>query len=142
MASFLDPVKGFGLTFATMFKKATTESYPEDVDPASFFRGLPDDRCQCAHWGVVQDGQITFRCDDLRGVVPGHLVTLLLDNDIEIHAQVVLCPGINDGAILEKTLRDLAGHYPKVISAAASCTRLCVPETSSRLTKRVALVRP
>jgi putative radical SAM enzyme (TIGR03279 family) len=42
----------------------------------------------------------------------------LLDNDIEIHAQVVLCPGINDGAVLQKTVRDLAAHYPKVISTA------------------------
>jgi len=32
----------------------------------------------------------------------------LLDNDIELHAQVVLCPGINDGAQLEKTLRNLS----------------------------------
>jgi hypothetical protein len=40
------------------------ESYPEDVDPAPFFRGLPDDRCQCPHWGVVQSGQITFRWAD------------------------------------------------------------------------------
>src|SRR5688572_5777206 len=31
----------------------------------------------------------------------------LLDNDIEIHAQVVLCPEINDGANLEKTLREI-----------------------------------
>ena len=31
MASFLDPVKGFGLTFATMFRKATTEQYPEEI---------------------------------------------------------------------------------------------------------------
>src|SRR6187549_875092 len=30
----------------------------------------------------------------------------LLENDIELHAQVVLCPDINDGAVLEKTLRD------------------------------------
>jgi NADH-quinone oxidoreductase subunit I len=35
VASFLDPVKGFGLTFTTMFKKATTESYPEDVRPTA-----------------------------------------------------------------------------------------------------------
>ena len=30
------------------------ESYPEDVDPAPLFQGLPDDRYQCPHWGVVQ----------------------------------------------------------------------------------------
>jgi len=40
------------------------ETYPEDVDPGPFFAGLPDDRCQCAHWGVVQSGQITFRWAD------------------------------------------------------------------------------
>jgi len=41
---------------------------------------------------------------------------------LQIHAQVVVCPGINDGAHLERTLRDLAqfhhGDVPAVISAA------------------------
>lgn len=40
------------------------ETYPADVDPAPLFQGLPDDRCQCPHWGVVQSGQITFRWAD------------------------------------------------------------------------------
>src|SRR5690349_19359577 len=40
------------------------ESYSEDIDPAPFFAGLPDDRCQCPHWGIVQSGQITFRWAD------------------------------------------------------------------------------
>ena len=35
MASFLDPVKGFGVTFTTMFKKVTTEQYPEEVVPTA-----------------------------------------------------------------------------------------------------------
>jgi len=36
----LDPVKGFGLTFATMFTKAATEQYPEEVKiPAKGFHG-------------------------------------------------------------------------------------------------------
>jgi len=37
------------------------ETYRADVDPAEFFRGLPDDRCQCPHWGVVLTGSISFR---------------------------------------------------------------------------------
>lgn len=41
---------------------------------------------------------------------------------LQIHAQVVVCPGINDGPHLEQTLRDLAafhtGEVPAVISAA------------------------
>ena len=28
--SFLDPVKGFGVTFSTMFKPVVTEDYPEE----------------------------------------------------------------------------------------------------------------
>src|SRR5438045_7217771 len=35
----------------------------------------------------------------------------LLAADIELHAQVVLCPEINDEVILEKTLRYLDAHY-------------------------------
>jgi putative radical SAM enzyme (TIGR03279 family) len=58
----------------------------------------------------------------------------LLDNDIEIHAQVVLCPTINDGAVLEQTLRDLAAHYPKVISTAVVPVALTRYNTDERLT--------
>jgi hypothetical protein len=31
------------------------------VDPAPFFHGLPDDRCQCPHWGYVIKGQLTYK---------------------------------------------------------------------------------
>ena len=41
---------------------------------------------------------------------------------LQIHAQVVICPGINDGPQLDKTLNDLAtfgeGDWPTVISTA------------------------
>lgn len=59
----------------------------------------------------------------------------LLDNDIEIHAQVVLCPEINDGDQLEKTLRDLAAHYPKVVSTAVVPVALTRYNTDERLTR-------
>lgn len=43
-------------------------------------------------------------------------------NRLQIHAQVVVCPGINDGPHLERTLRDLAkfhiGELPAVASVA------------------------
>ncbi len=40
------------------------ETHKQDVDPAPLFAGLPDDRCQSRHWGVVTSGQITFRFAD------------------------------------------------------------------------------
>ncbi|HSP62763.1 MAG TPA: DUF512 domain-containing protein, partial [Pyrinomonadaceae bacterium] len=42
----------------------------------------------------------------------------MLDAGIEIHAQVVLCPTINDGEILRKTIADLAELHPRVSSVA------------------------
>src|SRR5687768_17650232 len=59
----------------------------------------------------------------------------LLDNDIELHAQVVLCPEINDGPILEKTLLDLAAHFPKVVSTAVVPVALTRYNTDDRLTR-------
>src|SRR5882762_2507290 len=42
----------------------------------------------------------------------------MLDAGIEIHAQVVLCPKINDGEILRRTIYDLAELHPRVRSVA------------------------
>jgi hypothetical protein len=58
------------------------ERFALDVDPARFFRGLPDDRCQCPHWGTVLSGRLVFRYADREEVLtagdvyyaePGHL---------------------------------------------------------------------
>ena len=40
------------------------EHYTEDQDVAALFRGLPDDACQCPHWGVVARGRLSFRFTD------------------------------------------------------------------------------
>ncbi|MBT1071248.1 DUF512 domain-containing protein [Pelotalea chapellei] len=42
----------------------------------------------------------------------------LAENRITMHTQVVLCPGLNDGNELERTVTDLAGLYPAVQSLA------------------------
>lgn len=58
----------------------------------------------------------------------------LLDADIQIHAQVVLCPGINDGRILEQTIADLAAEYPRITSVAIVPLGLTRYNTDPRLT--------
>ena len=40
----------------------------------------------------------------------------LVDGGIQLHTQVVLIPGINDGMNLERTLHDLRQFYPSVMS--------------------------
>ncbi|UCH33613.1 MAG: DUF512 domain-containing protein [Armatimonadota bacterium] len=42
----------------------------------------------------------------------------LADCSIEMHAQVVLCPGVNDGDHLSRTIADLAELHPAVASVA------------------------
>jgi putative radical SAM enzyme (TIGR03279 family) len=37
---------------------------------------------------------------------------------IRMHAQIVLCPGLNDGAHLQRTVHDLAGLHPAVTTTA------------------------
>lgn len=39
-------------------------AFSQTVDPAPFFRGLPDDRCQCPHWGYVIKGSLRYRFAD------------------------------------------------------------------------------
>lgn len=40
----------------------------------------------------------------------------LADSGIELHLQVVLCKGINDGLELDRTIRDITGLYPSARS--------------------------
>ncbi|HET9528612.1 MAG TPA: DUF512 domain-containing protein [Pyrinomonadaceae bacterium] len=61
-------------------------------------------------------------------------VTRLLEAGIEIHAQVVLCPGINDGEVLRKTIFDLAVEHPRITSVAIVPLGLTRYNTDPRLT--------
>ena len=67
------------------------ETFKEDVDPAPLFTGLPDDRCQCPHWGIVVSGRIvfrypdhdeTFRAGDAYYGAPGHLPLVFAGSEV------------------------------------------------------------
>ncbi|MCL4456032.1 MAG: DUF512 domain-containing protein [Nitrospirae bacterium] len=45
-------------------------------------------------------------------------IKFLAAHKIRMHAQIVLCPGYNDGRNLEKTITDLYRYYPYVMSVA------------------------
>src|SRR5947209_2213862 len=42
----------------------------------------------------------------------------LLDHGVEVHGQVVVCPGINDGDVLDDTLAGVLDLYPELTSLA------------------------
>jgi hypothetical protein len=67
------------------------ETYTEDADPAEFFKGLPDDRCQCEHWGYVIQGRVsfktaegeeTFEAGDAYYIPPGHTPVLYAGTEV------------------------------------------------------------
>jgi putative radical SAM enzyme (TIGR03279 family) len=45
-------------------------------------------------------------------------ISFLVEGGIELHAQIVLCPGFNDGEIFDRTVADLKEFYPGVKSIA------------------------
>jgi hypothetical protein len=67
------------------------ETFKKDFDPAPLFTGLPDERCQCPHWGVVVSGRIvfryadhdeTFRAGDAYYGAPGHLPLVFAGSEV------------------------------------------------------------
>src|SRR5918997_6166023 len=58
----------------------------------------------------------------------------MLDAGIEVHAQVVLCPGINDNEVLKKTIFDLAAEFPRITSVAIVPLGLTRYNSDPRLT--------
>jgi len=49
-----------------------------------------------------------------KGATSLRWLRVLLDGGIEVHGQVVVCPGVNDGAVLEDTLVTLLDRYPEL----------------------------
>lgn len=51
-----------------------------------------------------------------RGATSLRWLALLLDAHIEVHGQVVVCPGINDGPVLDDTLLGVFERFPRLAS--------------------------
>jgi putative radical SAM enzyme (TIGR03279 family) len=68
-----------------------------------------------------------------RGATSLRWLRALLDHGVEVHGQVVVCPGINDGAVLDDTLAGVLDCYPELKSVA------CVPLGVSRYTTETSM---
>ena len=67
------------------------ERFPAGTDTEPVFKGLPDNRCQCPHWGYVISGRLrvryvdheeTLNAGDAYYMPPGHLP--IFDEDTEV----------------------------------------------------------
>jgi putative radical SAM enzyme (TIGR03279 family) len=61
---------------------------------------------------VVRAGMLRNR----RGAMSLRWLRALLDHGIEVHGQVVVCPDVNDGAVLESTLCGVLEEFPELAS--------------------------
>lgn len=65
------------------------------------------------------DAQV--RCQMMHNRFAGELMEKLerlFAAGIEVHTQIVCCPGYNDGEVLAKSFADLYAHYPQVLTMA------------------------
>jgi putative radical SAM enzyme (TIGR03279 family) len=68
-----------------------------------------------------------------RGATSLRWLRALLDHGIEVHGQVVVCPGVNDGPVLDDTLSGVLDRFPELASVA------CVPLGVSRFNEEAAM---
>jgi putative radical SAM enzyme (TIGR03279 family) len=107
-----------------------------------------------ADWQRIEDQRLSPLYVSVHATEPGLRSRLLLnpragllieqlgwfaERRLQIHAQVVVCPGLNDGDALERTLCDLAGFgrgdWPALLSAAVvpvGLTRFRPPDDALR----------
>jgi hypothetical protein len=97
------------------------ETFRLDADPAPLFRGLPDDRCQCPHWGVVKSGNLTMRyadrdetfsAGDAYYAAPGHTPVLTAGTEVvefsptDALQQTMAVVGMNMEAVVLRAQND------------------------------------
>ena len=70
-----------------------------------------------------------------RGGMSLRWLRALLDHDIAVRGQIVVCPGVNDGAVLDDTLAGVLDEYPELESIAVVPLGISKfnPESSMRL---------
>jgi hypothetical protein len=88
------------------------ETFGESMDAAPLFAGLPDDRCQSPHWGVVLKGRLVFRYEDREEAVeageayyaaPGHTPAMEAGTEV-----IEFSPTEDLGRTMEVVMRNAA----------------------------------
>ncbi|NLG79415.1 MAG: DUF512 domain-containing protein [Firmicutes bacterium] len=104
----------FRLSFMTGSYITLTNLTEEDYDRVASMRLSPL-YVSVHSTNPVTRGQLLGRKGPC-GVMDG--IARLVGAGIVVHTQVVLCPGLNDGVELERTVRDLSSLFPGVRSCA------------------------
>jgi hypothetical protein len=88
------------------------ETFREEADATPLMQGLPDDRCQSPHWGVIVRGTATFRYADRDEVYeagdayyapPGHVPVIAAGTEL-----IEFSPTEQYGRTMEVLARNLS----------------------------------
>ena len=74
-----------------------------------------------------------------KGATSLRWLEVLLDGGIEVHGQIVICPGVNDGTALEDTLAGILDKYSGLSSVGGRCPS---GSAATRTSPRCAPTRP
>src|SRR5829696_5200627 len=102
-------VRRCGLDRALVVRKAAGEPLGAEVS-SSIFDAVQtcDNACEFCFIHHLPKRLLRNR----RGATSLRGLRALLDAGIEVHGQVVVCPGVNDGEVLEDTLVGVLDRYP------------------------------
>ena len=68
-----------------------------------------------------------------RGAMSLRWLRALLDHGIEVHGQIVVCPGLNDGDVLDDTLCGVLDEYPELADVAVVPLGVSAHSTEARM---------
>lgn len=97
---------GHYVTMTTLKQKDLDRIVEQRLSPLYISVHSTEERTRKLLLGIKRDDHLLEKIDFLTG------------NKIELHAQIVLCPGINDGQIFDRTVSDLKKYYPGIKSIA------------------------
>jgi putative radical SAM enzyme (TIGR03279 family) len=97
---------GHYVTMTTMTQKDLDRIVEQRLSPLYISVHSTEEKTRKFLLGIKKDDHLLEKMD------------FLTSNGIELHTQIVLTPGINDGAIFDQTVNDLKQFYPGVKSIA------------------------
>ncbi len=97
---------GHYVTMTTMGQKDLQRIVEQRLSPLYVSVHSTEEKTRKLLLGIKRDDHLLEKID------------FLTRNGIELHAQIVLCPEINDGPIFDKTIHDLKKFYPGIKSVA------------------------
>ena len=97
---------GHYVTMTTLKQKDLDRIVEQRLSPLYISVHATEEKTRKLLLGINRDDQLLEK------------VEFLTSNGIELHAQIVLCPGINDGKIFDQTVANLKKFYPGIKSIA------------------------